>query len=97
MENTRNGLSVSKKKEPAQAGSGMLRISDDREDVFQKYELDECEPGYDPGETLESVSAALADTLFEPLGKPFQIIPAETLSDEESRLDNEACDKERKI
>lgn len=97
MENTRNGLSVSKKKEPAQAGSGMLRISDDREDVFQKYELDERKPGDDLRKSLKSISAAFADTLFEALGKPFQIIPAETLPDEESRLDNEACDKERKI
>ena len=75
----------------------MLRISDDREDIFKKYELDECKPGYDFHKSLKSVSAAFADTLFEALGKPFQIIPAETLPDEESRLDNEACDEERKI
>ena len=85
------------KKEPARAGSGMLRISDDREDIFQKYELDEREPGDDLHKSLKSVSAAFADTLFETLGKPFQIIPAETFPDEESRLDNEACDKDRKI
>ena len=51
------------KKEPARAGSGMLRISDDREDIFKKYELDECEPGDDLHKSLKSV-VENSDVLF---------------------------------
>ena len=72
-------------------------VPDDREDVLEKYKFDQGKPGDDLRKALESVSAALAEGQFYTLGKPFQIILTEPLSDEESGLYGEACKKQREI
>ena len=72
-------------------------ILENEEYIFKKHEFQIRQSGDDPDKSLKPSPPALARALFEPVYQALEVIPAETLPYEESCLDYEAGNKQRKI